>query len=80
MPPGLCDLCQIQIEIVSSPQQGESLSIGLHHAVLDAIVNHLDKVPAADGTRVQPAPARRRRQNLYNRFQLSESLFATSYH
>ena len=36
-------------------QDVETLGIGLHQAVFDAVVNHLDEMPGADGTGVNVA-------------------------
>src|ERR1700722_19599132 len=36
-------------------EDGEALGVGLHHAVLNAIVDHLDEVAGAGGAYVTPA-------------------------
>ena len=36
-------------------EQLEAFAVGLHHRVLDAVVNHLDKMAGAIGTGVQIA-------------------------
>ena len=44
---------------LSGFEQLETLGVGLHHAVLDAVVDHLDEVPAAVPTHVVVAVAGR---------------------
>ena len=45
--------------LASVTQQVEALGIGLHQAVLDAVVHHLHIVPGADGAAVQISQFRR---------------------
>src|SRR5271168_343276 len=45
--PDFGDLGQIEIEGFLGGEDGEALSVGLHHAVFNAIVNHLDEVARA---------------------------------
>ena len=46
---------QVEIEIGACLHQREAFGKGLHHAVLDAVVDHLDEVAGADRAGVQPA-------------------------
>ena len=54
MPPDFGDLVQIQIHFGFAVHQLKPLSIGLHQAIFDAIVNHLDEVACAAGTDMSP--------------------------
>ena len=51
-------LVEVELAIL---QDLEALGVGLHEAVLDAVVDHLDEVPRADRAAVQPAVRRSER-------------------
>ena len=61
VPPDRRDLVQVERELVGRLHQLEPLGIGLHQAVLDAVVDHLDEVAGADRPDVGVAPLRRQR-------------------
>ena len=42
------DLVEVEVELVGRPHDLEALGVGLHEAVLDAVVDHLDEVPGPD--------------------------------
>ena len=64
------------MELLLSPQDLEALRQGLHHPVLDAIVDHLDEVPRAAGADVGVAIFHLtcRSQAFEGRFQALKSL------
>ena len=66
MTPDLGDLMQIEIEILALHDR-EAFGIGLHHAVLDPVVDHLGEVTRAVGTDMAPALVGGRRQTLEQR-------------
>ncbi|EEF93657.1 hypothetical protein CATMIT_01710, partial [Catenibacterium mitsuokai DSM 15897] len=65
--PDLRDLVQVQAELGLAPEDGEALGIGLHHSVLDAVVDHLGEVARAAGPDPAPAALGRRRQGFEDR-------------
>src|SRR3954452_12728044 len=58
--------------------QVEALGVGLHHPVLDAVVDHLHEVPGAGGAEVPPAV--RRGQHVQDRSELRDRLVGTAGH
>jgi len=55
------DLVQVELELALVLQNGKTLGVGLHQAVLDAVVDHLGVVAGADGPdrpSRDPAPVR----------------------
>lgn len=44
VPPQLGDLAHVELEI-ALVHELEALAVGLHHGVLDSVVDHLDEVP-----------------------------------
>src|SRR5262249_271030 len=50
VPPQLCDLCNVQIEITLLVKQRETLGVSLHQTVFDTVVHHLYEMPSARGT------------------------------
>jgi hypothetical protein len=69
MPPEFGDGGDIELEFLLRAHQRKTLGQRLHHAVLDAVVNHLGKVPGPGRPGMQPAGFRRRRQHLQKGFQ-----------
>src|SRR5690606_17616172 len=49
-------------ELLLALEDREALGVGLHHSVLDAVVDHLGVVAGAAGPDARPALVRRRRQ------------------
>ena len=45
----------VEVQLLLAGEQGEAFGVGLHQAVLDAVVDHLDIVSGAAGTAMQPA-------------------------
>ena len=68
--PQLCNLAQIELEILRSVQNLIPLCIRLEHAVLDPVVHHLHIVPRPGRTDVGVAV--RRRQRPKNRLAMLE--------
>src|ERR1700740_1267417 len=67
--------------VTGIPENVKTFGIGLHQAVFDAVVDHLDEMAGADGTgvdiaalapRVAPVPARRVRNVAFSRSQRAE--------
>ncbi len=50
--PHVGHLVQVEAELGGAVEQGEALGVGLEHAVLDAVVDHLHEMPGADGADV----------------------------
>src|ERR1700722_410630 len=67
MAPDFGDLVQVETEFALVLQNGKTFGVGLHQAVLDAVVDHLGVVAGADGADPAPAAIRRRRQRLEDR-------------
>ena len=57
--PELRDRALVEV-VLARVHDLEALGVGLHEAVLDAVVDHLDEVPGAGRTAVQPAVVGRR--------------------
>src|SRR3569833_750595 len=55
MPPQLSDFTDVEIEARLVLPQREAFVEGLHHAVLDAVVYHLDEMTGPDRPGMQPA-------------------------
>jgi hypothetical protein len=53
--PDVSDLGEIKVEGGLGLEDGEAFCVGLHHSVLNAVVDHLDEVTCAGGTDVSPA-------------------------
>ena len=70
MVPQLCNLVQIEREILRRVQNLIPLGVRLEHAVLDPVVHHLYVVPCSGGTNVGVAVWRRERPK--NRLAMSE--------
>ncbi len=47
VPPDRSDLVEVEVELLRLGHDLESLGVGLHEAVLDAVVDHLDEVAGA---------------------------------
>jgi len=52
--PEIGDRGEVEVPI-GRLEELEALGVGLHHAVLNAVVNHFDEVTAADGPCMNPA-------------------------
>src|ERR1043166_838975 len=64
MLPDMRDLSKIQLKFFSRPHDAEPLGKGLHHAILDSIMDHLDVMTGAMRTNMPPAFIRGRSQSL----------------
>ena len=53
--PDAGDLREVEVEGLFGFEDGEAFGVGLHHAVLDAVVDHLDEVAGAGWADVAPA-------------------------
>ena len=53
--PDVRDLREVEVEGLLGVHDGEAFGVGLHQAVLDAVVDHLDEVAGAGGADVSPA-------------------------
>jgi hypothetical protein len=53
--PGLGEAGEVDVELGPRGEQREALGERLHHAVLDAVVDHLGEVAGAAGPAMQPA-------------------------
>src|SRR3990170_2861670 len=71
------DFSKIEIEL-GGFQQLESLSVGLQHAVLDAVMNHLDEM--AGPARPDMEKAVRGRKSFENRFEAGDDFFFAADH
>ncbi len=71
---------QVQIELLLGPQQLKPLGVGLHQAVLNAVVHHLDKVARAAAPHVAIAPVRAGGQGLEQRLQALKHLALPAHH
>src|SRR6185437_867264 len=69
--PYLRDLRQIEVEFFLLLHDGETLGEGLHHAILDAVVHHLDEVARTRRAHVTPALVLARRK----RFEAGAQIF-----
>src|SRR5262245_45040486 len=80
MAPGLRDLCQIEAEFRFLLEQSEAFCERLHHAVLDAVMNHLREVSRARRAHVGPPAITSRSKRLEHRTQAFHSSRRTSDH
>src|ERR1700674_4938246 len=67
MAPDLSDLVQVEAELALMLQDREALGVGLHHAVFDAVVDHLCEVTGAGWADAAPASILGRRQDFKDR-------------
>jgi hypothetical protein len=67
--PGFGEARDIDVEIAPRLQQSEAFGERLHHAVLDAVVDHLREVPGAARAAMQPAALRVGREQLRERLE-----------
>src|SRR5207245_4212146 len=72
--PDAGDLPQVEAELALRLHQGEPLGVGLHQAVLDAVVDHLHEVARTDRPDAPPASVRGRRQRNEGRLQPIDDL------
>ncbi len=80
MPPQLGDVAHVEIEIRLAFHQRKAFGERLHHAVLDAVVNHLHEVSRADRPGVQPAAGGGRRKGFHVGFEPGGGGFAAAEH
>ena len=81
MTPELGYLSQIQIELALATHQIQALGKGLHHAVLNTVVDHLGKVTRTCRPNMRPSPVRSRGQRFeYRCYQINITLTAADHH
>src|SRR6202000_2947814 len=80
VPPDLRNLLEVEPKDGLRVHDREALGIGLHYAVLDAVVDHLDEVSGTRRTHAAPSGVRRRRERLEDRAQAFDDILVAADH
>ncbi|MNT17633.1 hypothetical protein D3C72_1527940 [compost metagenome] len=80
MAPDLGHLRQVQFHLLLALHQREAFGVGLHHSVLDAVVNHLGEVACAGRADARPAAVLGRCQRAQQRCDLFDHRGIATHH
>src|SRR5690606_30944329 len=78
--PDFGDLGDIEVQFRFVLHDFKAFGEGLHHAILNAVVNHLDKVACSAGADMPPAQIRRGREGFKGRAQVSYGFIVAADH
>jgi hypothetical protein len=78
--PDLGDLSEIEVKLLFGPHEVEPFRKRLHQPILDAVVDHLDKVAGTGRSDMPPAAVRRRSQRLKDRSKATDTLLVAADH